>query len=761
MIRFAKTKFDTNLPYQHLSFKDKTKNNSEWAMDCVDYFIGKLSWVENDKRKNAYSWYNGEIKEEEFKHITNPLAVDTNNSTYKGFPAKLKAFTIVTDIINTLITEWRNAPVHYQVKIINEDAVNEYKEMREQLLKETYQEIYVKLVEQGDMAEEEMQKLIEEKTGTLPSLRAKEMQKTLKYIMEEQEVFEKSCKAFKDFLIDGTATTYKDILNDDIVYEVMNPLYMTLDENAEFGQNGNYAVRMLGENGEGLTFSEIHDLFKEEPLTQEEIEKLQSDNWQGHTTYYNPSYTPSYMVGFSNMRFPVYHAVWRSYVKRGILTYPDPLTGEMQKIIVPEEYKPEKENGEEVKWFWEDEIWEGYRIGSNFGDGDSIYKRLRKYPYLRKKMQRGLSPLPYNSIYFSNRNAVNTSPLKMILPYQIMAIIVFYNIEKAMANHIGNAMVIYMDEIPNHLETTGMLYYLKSLNVVFKKRPMANSSGQASSVNMSQMGEILQWVDFLGFIEDRAKRLFGLNPQRQGQVANNATNGATSMAIQQGQSVSGEMFGRFIEFQRQEMLGLMDIGRHSWLDGKKKEYLTSNDKEAILEIDGQNLDSEDIGLTVTANKKDKDALDIMKNLVQPFAQNQQSPRAIGEILNAESSIELNEKLAEMEKEAMQRAAEAQKNQQEQEQQAMAMQEKIQESQRLHEIMMKNLEHEHKIDFAKFEALLENSKLNTKDSTIEMIKMEKESATKQYVENVKAAANMYSADKALEVAKENKNKHDKK
>ena len=58
----------------------------------------------------------------------------------------------------------------------------------------------------------------------------------------------------------------------------------------------------------------------------------------------------------------------------------------------------------------------------------------------------------------------------------------------------------------------------------------------------------------------------------------------------------------------------------------------------------------------------------MKNLVQPFAQNQQSPRAIGAILEADSSVELNEKLDEMEEDMNKKAQEAQKAEQEQIQQ---------------------------------------------------------------------------------------------
>jgi len=754
MIRIIKDRFENNLPYQHLSFSEKSKNNYEWGMDCIDYFIGKLSILDISKRKNAYSWYNGELDEAEFKHITNPLQAEEKK--YKGFPAKLKSFSIVTDIINTLITDWRDDPVTYQVKILSEDAVNEYKAMRENLLREAYQEIYVKVVEKGDMSEEEMQQLIQKKVANLPALRAKEMQKALKYIEGEQEVFEKSCKQFKDFLIDGTAVNYLDIVNNDIIYDTVNPLYITLDESSEYGQNGNYAVRILGENGEGMTFSEMHDFFKEDPLTFDEIQKLKDDTWSEGSLFYNPNYTPASMVVFPNMRFPVYHCVWRSYAKKGILTYKDPLTGEEQKIVVPEEYKPDKERGESVQWYWEDEIWEGYRIGMNFER--AVYKRIRPYPYLRKKMQRGLSPLPYNSIYFSNRNTKNTSPLKMLLSYQIMAIIVFYNIEKAMANHIGNAMVVYMDEIPAHLQLTGVLYYLKSLNIIVKKRPEAGQSGQASSINMSQMNEILQWADLLNFIEERANRLFGTTSQRKGQVAQSASNGATSMAIQQGQSVSGEMFARFREYQRQTRLGLMDLGRQSWLGGKKKEYLTSNDKEALLEVDGRLLDSEDVGLTVTSNKKDKDSLEVMKNLVQPFAQNQQSPKAIGTILEADSTIELNDKLAEMEEEQMQRMAAAKKEEQEQIIEAQKMQEKLEESKRLHEIAMKELEHTHKIDFARFEHLLENSKLNTDNG--ELMKSIREGDIKKYTENVKAAASMYNADTNLKIAKENKTKYDK-
>ena len=56
--------------------------------------------------------------------------------------------------------------------------------------------------------------------------------------------------------------------------------------------------------------------------------------------------------------------LWKGMRKIGILSYIDE-NGETQKTIVPEQYKPNEELGEQVKWMWISEWNEGTKIGED------------------------------------------------------------------------------------------------------------------------------------------------------------------------------------------------------------------------------------------------------------------------------------------------------------------------------------------------------------------------------------------------------------
>lgn len=759
----SKHRYRGNYPLQHLSHREKT---DEWAMDCMDYFSStNLNNTDIAKASAPYRWYNSIIDDEEFNLVTNPTK--TTVEKFKHMPAKLKCFPIIGEIIDTLITEWRNTPINYQVKILNEDAINEYRREQEKVLRETYEEVYVSIFQGQDIPDEEIKSRIEKKVKSLPSLRAKEAQRVLRYLMQDLKVLEKSALAFKHYLIWGRAITFKNVEDADIEYNIINPLYATSDfDNNEFFENADYFSVYLGENGQGLTMSQIHDLFKDEPLTEEEIKDLTwsagnlidapTVNGDILSASYNRMYTSlSYGDVFnSTAKYQVQHTVWRSYAKKGKLTYIDPLTKEEQVMEVPEEYK--KKQGEKIEHFWEEELWEGYCISGR------AFKRLRRYPYIRKPLQKGNIPLPYNGISYSNLNAPNTSPVKLLIPYQILTIIIYYRIELAMAKNIGKVAKVYSDEIPSNMGMDGFLYYARIFGFAIVERPKNPNMGNAAKdLDFGSMQEIMQWIGFLDFINGQAKQQFGMTPQRLGQIGASAQVGTTNAAIQQGKAITGESVARFVEFLRRDVSGLVDISKYAWRNGKKATYLSSDDRKALEEIDELSIPNLEMGIDISASNKDAENLRLVKELVHPFAQNGGNPKMVASMAIADSLVELKEQLEEMESDMDRRSQEAQKGEQ-----ANIQAQKESEK----EIMAYKAQLDKEIEAMKIEGELavarEKNKIEVTPNTFDQASFNDYQKTRDTLANsekdslIKAKTEIYKADTQKEIAKENKNKYDK-
>src|SRR5690606_34691503 len=112
----------------------------------------------------------------------------------------------------------------------------------------------------------------------------------------------------------------------------------------------------------------------------------------------------------------------------GFLKYPDPITGEMQYDIVDEDYKADKEAGEELELLAVEEAWHGWRYG------DDNYFGIEALPCQRNEMNNfSACKLPINGKKFSDRESENISVLWLIMPYQILYIILMYRMELTIA----------------------------------------------------------------------------------------------------------------------------------------------------------------------------------------------------------------------------------------------------------------------------------------------------------------------------------------
>lgn len=792
-------------PRQKLSFAQKIKDDYAWAKDCINYFAklgttDNFAFLENHAEQlEMYQWYNNNIPEKYFHHIKNPL--NTSKEDFKNFPAKIRPYTIVRPAIDFLLGEFRKRPFSYNVNVNNPDAINkmqekEYdtilKKLEEywlRVLKETMQgdELANKIVSSPEQAQngKQAQPNLEEDLANFKHSyrdeRAIQGQYAMDYIVRHLYIVPKLAEMFKDWLIAGKCYSYKNVYNEELFYERINPLLFTHDASNEYAEDGEWGCYRTF-----VSLSQLVDMFYED-LSESDIEELD-------TTYYGGSFNYAYNIhnvttfdqpNWVN-RIPLVHCCWKTFKKIGILHYTDEY-GQPQKLVVPEEYKAKKEQGEKVEWYWVTEVWEGYRAASNF------YLRIRPIPGQRNKMNLlSHCKLPYNGRKYSNTNDKNVSVMELCLPYQVLYITVVYMMELTLAKNKGKILLIDKNVIPNKggWTTEQFMYYAEALGygIIDRSNPHVDKSfNQYAPLDMSTLQHVGELIEIAEYVKSMLHSMLGITPQRLGTVEERSTVGATDKSIYQSSIISEELFAKFDEFVQRELTGILDLSKLAWRNGKKAMFIGSDMRTQVLDIDPNNYINADFGVTVSNSSKDKDVLDGLKQMAQAFAQNGQSPTTILEVLKAENISSLNSVLKKVEEKQMQMSQQQQQAEQEMAQQELNVTMMLEELKGKLNLDAINLEYDRKerielikgdislyaaggdadnngvLDINEVEnRALEREKLS-KDlqiKTAELLLKNKELDNKKAADIMKANTDIYKADTQLKVAKSNKNRYDK-
>jgi len=172
------------------------------------------------------------------------------------------------------------------------------------------------------------------------------------------------------------------------------------------------------------TVSTIIDKFREE-LSDTQIDYLVNFqknnefsgaiNWQ---TKNGETYTT-----INNGTVLVQHVVWKSYTRRGVLTYRQ--NGQELETIVPEDYVLEIDKGDvKINWIWENEWWECWYVGDThltFSRPDDAYLSFGPGKVQRTEINNtSVCKLPYNGVYWGYvRNSIESLAMRG-LSYQLL-----------------------------------------------------------------------------------------------------------------------------------------------------------------------------------------------------------------------------------------------------------------------------------------------------------------------------------------------------
>jgi len=669
----------SRIPKQKLPRSRKTK---EWGKKSMNAFIDRTQFSSQHKSHmhKYYDAYNGNLSEADYNYVINPYNSEKHKT--KGFPAKLRSYNIIKPVIDLLLGEKAKRPFSHQVVVRNSDMQSMQDElMKEELRKYLEQKFVNDLNEMGmdtGMPSKELpqlQSMQEEIIGNYKDIRAVMGQQTLDYLIDKLELPDNLQTAFFDWLVSGEVYTYKDICMDDVEYEVVSPLDIDYEKSpdVQFIEDGDWCVRrkMMSVNAIVDNFYDV--------LKDSEIDRLENPSQKTSTGIISP-FSPNYPETDAERFAEVLHVTWKSFARIGILTYFDDM-GQEQNMVVDETYKVDKEANENVEYFWVNQVWEGYRI-----DGD-IYVNIRPHQVQRNEMSNlSICKLPYNGRIYSNRHSDQVSIVSMGVPYQILYNIFHYRLELSIAKNKDKIMLMEMNTIPKRhgWDEEKFMYYADAMGYAFIDSTAEGKRGERVSFNQFQvldmsLGQyIAAQFQLLQSVKQEWEELVGISRQRKGQVQASDGIGATERAVFQSSVMTEELFRRFDKFTEREFNGLLDTAKTAYKDGKKTQYVTSDYREAILDIDPGLFQEAEFGVFVKNNSIEQDKLQALKQLTLSFAQNGSQPSTIAEILEGNNFAQIKTKLQEVDK--LEKQIQAQQQQQAQQMQSEQLQAQAQSQQ---------------------------------------------------------------------------------
>lgn len=843
----AETAYSVNtipsiFPPQKKTDKEKVKNDYEWYRQCVESGISIVNF-DNDYYNNRntrsirrnkvvnYNLYNDIVDKSEVERVINPFKINNMD-----FPATYRNYPLLNPNINRLCGEERRRPFTPNVRVINEDVINQ----KLSITKERFSEFLLNTIISPKLDEnkvkQELQNLQKWQTYEYRDIRERMAHQVLQYGYHTQYMKEEFSRGFEDLLIAGEEIYVIDIYGEEVRLRKANPLNIFTVRSGD-----SYRIEdstLIVEDGY-LPTGEVIDRYYED-LTEDDINEIERghSNAQGmsksnfnsgelrNIPFSIDSFVNQWGIGnlvmanregitvfggaydtSGNVR--VTRTLWRSMRKIGVVDYIDE-NDEYQRTIVPEDYKPNKEKGEIVKWYWINEWHEGSKIADRF------YVRMRPRTVQMRHMD-NLS-ISHPGIVGTVAN-VNTSRAKSIMDigrdYQYLYNTLMYKTELQIAKYKGKVARLPLHLMPDGWDLDTIMYYAEIMGWMpvdaFNEGMKGSATGKlaghmnesAPVIDMSDDKFIQTHLMLLEFIKKQTDELTGISPQRKGDVSNREAVGAVSAAINNSSYQTEKWYGLHDNTRARALACYLEAIKIAWRNKKamKKQFVLDDATTAMLDFDGEIYAESEYAVHIGNTSSDLESINALKGMSQAFLQGGGGLGIVADLLTTGDPATLKRKIESYESQRQQQAQQSQEMEQQAKQQEIQQKIAFEQEKLQSEIQIKQYEIDQnnatKIQIAEIAAYNRQKNLDQNDNNIpdpieignqalkkqdidskniaaqlklqfeeriknrELLLKDKELALKDKEINVKKEVDLKKAETALKIAKENKNKYDSK
>ena len=641
-------------PKQKVSASEKAK--PYWYANSIDYIIGLgLSLNDRTETETMLRVLHGELPNEFYRKTINPY--NATKERYKRFPAVLRNYDIMSDIVRRYIGEYFKGIHDFVVGANNPDIVfnrnaalkEKVTEAAQQAFQQEFERKYQEAVQQAQGQGQSVDSINPQDVMPDPEefmnkfnqnyidRESKQGQDILNFIRDLTNDAQIYLTAFFNYCALGECYTYTELRGDKIIKEAVPvaeafPIpnnQMMVEDHDMFARrimmSYNQIIDAFDDYLEDKDRAYLDDLYNRVPgssaktvqLGWNQLFEKYADVCDKFTDEERKLYKSQKLNSYEDNTtlYEVWHVVWKGFAKVGILTRINEV-GFQEQTIVEEDYQLNKEAGDiSIEWEYKSQVYEGYRIGTRF---NGIYPvKARPILYERK------GKLPYNGIMELVPYMGKFSIIQIITPFQVFRNIVSYHQEMVIAK---NKMLILL--VPKSLVSDNpedAIYKMASDGVLpfDDSEDPAGTKAQNFRLLNANMGQyITELSNLKEMIKQEARELVDMNAQRYGQIAQSAGASTTQNAIAQSSTGSVLVFQMFDLMRCADYNRDIDFAKSAYIDGLETSYIDkTTGKKHYISLDVNSFVGSDYSTTVRNNAKEMDKLQQLRQWAFSAAQN--------------------------------------------------------------------------------------------------------------------------------------------
>lgn len=670
-------------PQQKVATEKKT---DEFYKKCIDscetmlYYRSGLSRTKQIEIESNINVYKGVVVPEDLEKMFNPMDLDGIT-----FPSETRNYPICAPKIDLLVGEEYMRRDSWMIRSMNESAVSSKQDQQKDMIMQLVQEE----VTNKSYSEEDAQKKIA-KLGKYLKYNWKDSteltaSRLLNYIYKEQNLKKKFNDGMIDHLVAGREIYRVDEVNGDVSIEKCDPRQIhALGYTNDFRIEDSDIIIQIHYLPVGKVIDEFYEY-----LTDDDIKYLEGgiavkkDEGVLNYTYVNPRlYFPvnlsdddprlievdnemsnyGYVGPFDdkgNVR--VVRTRWRGRRKLGKLTFFDEF-GDEQVDWVSENYKPDEDRGESVKWKWVNEAYEGVKLAGR------IYVKYGP----RKFQMRHINNKSKCDLGFIGTDC-GVSMMSRMRPFQFAYNVYMRRLELLCARFGGPIIELDTSKIPSDWDLDKWMYYLHILGYMIvdpwnegkKGAAQGKLAGNFNTTNKAispEIGNFIQQnIAMLQYIETQLGTIAGVTKQREGQVDNRETASGVERAVTQSSHITERWFTIHEDTKRRVLQACIDISKQIY-KGKnvKADFILDDMSRVLLNFNGDDLVYTDFDIFVNSSSEDMKIRQVIESLAQSMVQNGASASVLVNAIKSDSIAEMT-KLLEDAEEAQAKMAQEQED----------------------------------------------------------------------------------------------------
>lgn len=337
----------------------------------------------------------------------------------------------------------------------------------------------------------------------------------------------------------------------------------------------------------------------------------------------------------------VYHYVFKTRIKVGILTYADAF-GVPQEREVDETYKLDKSKGDiSIEWEWINQVWQGWRFGDRAG---GVYTKPEPVPFQRELVNNtSVCKLPYNGIVGLSKNNIRNPIPYRILPYLALYRIYTLQIERATAKFKSWMF------IPESIMSDSDVLTAEQRMAFAEKDGIYNFDDTLVSANALQgVREVATkaWIDYIRVMNELCDKLkqdafeeAHYNNARAGETKDYGGKAVAEYNLNQGLTGSAWLIQTFMHFYSKSCLRNVDATKIAWIEGKQGSYIDPQTGNVeFVDLDGSTDSCSNLGIFFRNNAEMQEMLNQIKEFGFNLGQNGEAEAALEAITNTSIQV---------------------------------------------------------------------------------------------------------------------------